>query len=244
MNTLIYEPLYNLFVLLIDTIPGLDFGIYIILFTILVKVILMPFAIKAIKAQQDMKRVEPQVKELQEKYKGDRQQLGVKMMELYRQEQVSPFSSLGLILIQIPIIFGLYYIVLRAGLPEIDPVRLYSFIPFPDHSPSPLLFGILDVTTKSILLALAAGVAQFIQTRIALPQASTNTDDLTAQQQMMQSMTKNLQYIFPVIITVIAYTLSAAVALYFLTSNIFHIFQELYVRRQGIKDQSAIAFDI
>ena len=242
MDTLVYTPLYNLLVLIIDTIPGLDFGVYIIIFTVIVKIILLPFAIRAIKSQQALKQIEPQVKKLQKKYKDDRQELGVKLMELYRENKINPFSSFGLILIQIPIIFGLYYIVLRAGLPEIDPSRLYSFIPLPGENPSPLLFGILDITVRSLPLALAAGVAQYIQTKIALPQSTSEAS--TPQEQMMKMVTKQMQYVFPVLIAVIAYTLSAAVGLYFLTSNIFHILQELYVRKTGIKDQSPVAFDI
>jgi YidC/Oxa1 family membrane protein insertase len=243
MDTFVYTPLYNLLVLIIDTFPGIDFGVAIILLTILVKILLLPFAIKAIKAQQAVRAIEPKVKELQDKFKDDRQQLGIELMALYKKHQVNPFSSIGLILIQIPIIFGLYYIVLRAGLPDIDPTRLYSFIPVPGNDPSSLLFGTLDVTVRSLPLALAAGVAQFIQTRLALPQ-TTPDDAATPQQKMMAGITKQMQYVFPIIITVIAYTLSAAVALYFVTSNIFHIFQELYVKSRGIKDQSAVAFDI
>jgi YidC/Oxa1 family membrane protein insertase len=243
MDTLIYTPLYNLLVLLIDLIPGLDLGIYIILFTLLVKIILLPFALKAIRAQQAIRKIEPQVKELQKKHKDNRQELGIKLMELYRENDVSPFSSFGLILVQIPIIFGLYYIVLRSGLPEIDPSRLYSFITAPETNPSSLLFGVIDVAARSIPLALLAGIAQFIQTKIALP-ANAVDSDATMQQQMMNTIIKQMKYVFPVVITVIAYTLSAAVALYFVTSNIFHILQELYVRSRGIKDQTPVAFDI
>jgi len=243
MNTLVYTPLYNLLVLIIDTVPGLDFGLYIIIFTILVKVLLLPLAIRAIKAQQAIKIIEPKVQALQKKYKDDKQAMGVELMQLYKTHKVNPFASIGLILIQIPIIFGLYYIVLRAGLPEIDPTRLYSFIPFPDTIPSSLLFGILDVTAKSLPLALAAGLTQFVQTKIAMPTSEPNPE-ATPQQQMMQSITKQLQYVFPVMITVFAYTLSVAVALYFITSNLFHIAQELYVRHRGIKDQTSVTFDI
>ena len=201
------------------------------------------FAIKAIKAQQAIKQIEPKVKALQEKYKDNRQELGVKLMELYRENNVSPFASFGLILVQIPIIFGLYYIVLRSGLLDIDPARLYTFVSEPGFTPSPLLFGVLDVAQKSLPLALMAGIAQYIQTRIALPK--TDPASLkTPQEQMMSTITTQMKYVFPVLITVIAYTLSAAVALYFVTSNIFHIMQELYVKKRGIKDQSPVAFDV
>lgn len=243
MDTLIYTPLYNLMVLLIDLVPGLDLGLYIILFTIIVKIVLLPFAIRAIKAQQAIKIIEPKVKALQEKYKDNRQELGVKLMALYKENKVNPFASIGLILIQIPIIFGLYYIVLRSGLPEIDPAKLYSFIPLPGHEPSPFLLSVLDVTQKSVILALIAGATQYVQTKIAMP-ANAPDESASTQQQMMQNVMKQMQFVFPILIAVIAYTLSAAVGLYFITSNLFHIAQELYVRRQGIRDQSSVAFDI
>ena len=243
MDMFIYTPLYNLMVALIDLVPSLDLGLYIILFTIIVKIILLPLALRAVKAQQAIKAIEPKVKELQEKYKDNRQELGVKLMALYKENQVNPFASFGLILVQIPIIFGLYYIVLRSGLPEIDPAKLYSFIPVPSYEPSPLLLSMIDVTAKSLPLALIAGITQYIQTKIALP-ANNSDKAATPQQQMMQTMMKQMQYVFPILIAVIAYILSAAVGLYFITSNLFHIGQELYVRRQGIRDQSSVAFDI
>lgn len=231
-------------VLLIDTIPGLDFGVYIILFTIIVKFLLLPLAIKAIKAQHALKLIEPKARELQKQHKDDKQMLGIKTMEMYRENKVNPFASFGLILIQIPIIFGLYHIVFLAGLPEIDPVKLYSFISTPLTNPSPLLFNILDVTTRSLPLALIAGITQYIQIKIAMPAINSDDPDATPQQKMMVVVTKQLQYIFPVLITITAYLFSAAVAIYFITSNIFHILQELYVRSRGIKDQSSVAFNI
>lgn len=244
-STFVTQPLYNGLVLLIDIFPFLDLGLIIVLFTIIVKFVLFPLSLKAVRAQRRLKEVEPEVKALQEKYKDDRQTQALKLMELYRERNIKPFSGFLLILIQLPIIFGLYYVILRSGLPVITPELLYSFIPFPPHEVSTEFLGIVDVTSKSIVLALLAGATQFVQTRLAMPFSKKEGAPETMQEQFARSMALQMKYVFPIIVIAISYSLGAAIAIYWTTSNIFHIFQEVYVRKvKHIDDQSAVAFDI
>jgi len=126
-HTIVYQPLFNLLVLLIGVLPGHSVGAAIILLTIIVKLALYPLTGKSIKAQHDMKELEPELKQLREKHGTDKQALAQKTMELYQKRGVTPFSGCLPVLIQIPIIFGLYWVFFK-GLPVIDIQVLYRFI--------------------------------------------------------------------------------------------------------------------
>lgn len=228
-NTTFYNPLYNGLVLLIGTFPWLDLGLAIIIFTLIVKLILFPLSQQSVVTQAKIKRIEPQIKKIKEKYK-DKQEQAVKTMELYKAEKVNPFSGFFLILVQIPIIFALYFIFLRAGFPEINTEIVYSFVKIPEQIKMVFL-GFINVSEKSFLLALITGVTQFIQAKLASPKIEPRKDNQGLGADFARSMSLQMKYVFPVIMFFIAYTISAAVALYLATSNIFMIGQELYVRR-------------
>ena len=119
-NTFFYHPLYNGLVFLISAVPLADVGIAIIALTVLVKLLLFPLSRKAVRTQLIMKELEPELKTLKEKYKNDKQQQARKVMDLYKEKGVNPFSGIARILIQIPIILALYWVFFRGGLPEVN----------------------------------------------------------------------------------------------------------------------------
>jgi YidC/Oxa1 family membrane protein insertase len=228
-NTAFYNPLYNGLVLLLDILPWLDLGLAIVVFTIIVKLILFPLSQKSIQTQVKIKNIEPQIKDIKEKYK-DKQEQAVKTMELYKKEKINPFSGFFLILVQIPIIFALYFIFLRAGFPEINTDILYSFVGVPEQIKTTFL-GLIDVSEKSFILALFTGITQFFQAKLASPKTEPKKDNQGLAADFARSMSFQMKYVFPIIIFFIAYTISAAIALYLMTSNLFMIGQEIYVRR-------------
>ena len=229
--TFIYNPLYNTLVGILDIGGWVDLGIAVIILTILVKLVLFPLSIKAIRTQQLMKELEEPMKEIREKYKNNREEQGRKMLELYREKGVNPFSSFATLLLQLPIIFGLYFVFFKGGFPEVNPDILYSFVPIPDTVPM-LFLGFVDMASKSIPLALIAGVTQLIQARYSLPAPKPRGENPTMQEDFARSMQLQMRYTLPVLVGVIAYVASAAVALYLITSNIFAIGQEIYVRKK------------
>jgi len=217
-------------VLLLNTLPWLDLGLSIVLFTIIVKLILFPLSQKSVRTQAKIKKIEPKINEIKEKYK-DKQEQAIKTMELYKEENINPFSGFLLILVQIPIIFALYFIFLRGGFPEIHTDILYSFVRVPGQI-NTVFLGLFDVTQKSLILALIAGLTQFLQAKLAspiTPNSSSNKGGLGAD--FAKSMSLQMKYVFPVIIFFIAWNISAAIALYLSTSNIFMIGQEIYAKR-------------
>jgi len=230
-NSFIFNPLYNGLVFLISVVPYADVGVAVILLTVLVKIILFPLAHKVAHMQVRMRELAPQMDEIKEEYKDDKQQQTLKMMALYKDNNVRPFLSLLVVFIQLPIILGLYWVFFKGGLPEIDVDLLYSFVSVPETINMQFL-GIVDIAGKSIVLALLAGATQFIHSSYALPKPKPRPENPTMKDDLARSFHLQMKYVMPIIVVVISYTISAAIALYWLTSNIFAIGQELLVRRE------------
>src|SRR3989344_2879104 len=132
LKTIIYIPLYNFLILILNT-PYVDAGIAVIVLTILVKIILYPTAKSALLTQLKMKESNGELNQIKEKYK-DKQEQAVKVMEFYKKNKINPFGSIFSIIIQIPIIYSLYHIFLYSGLPMVDQSLLYSFVKTPQVS--------------------------------------------------------------------------------------------------------------
>ena len=227
-QTFIFIPLYNGLIGLMDTFPWMDAGVAVILFTVIVRLILFPLSKKAIITQVRMKEIQPEVDKLRETMKNDKEGQALKMMQLYKDKKVSPFSSFLVLFIQLPIIYALYSTFIK-GLPKVNTAILYSFV----HAPlvNMNFLGLVDISKKSIILALIAAAAQFLQLHFSLAAASVGTPGANPQADIAQNMTKNMKYVFPVIVFLISYKISAVIALYWSVSSLFTLAQELVVRR-------------
>lgn len=232
------DPLYNGLVFLISIVPFADVGIAVIILTIFVKLVILPLSIKAVRTQILVKELEPTLREIREKHKDNKQKQAEQTMSLYKEKGINPFSSFFLILIQIPIIFSLYWVFFKGGLPVINEEILYSFVRIPEVVNIEFL-GLIDVTGKSIFLALLAGITQFFQARLSLPAMKPRTKNASMKEDFARSFQLQMRYVLPVIVVFIAYTISAAIALYWATSNIFAIGQELLVMRRIKKQQAS-----
>lgn len=231
-NTIFYEPLYNALVFLTGIIPGADIGIAVILLTIIVRIILYPLTQKSIVSQAKLRMLEPKINKIKELYPNKEEQTK-KILELYKTEKVNPFSGcLNVIFIQLPIIIALYQVFLR-GLP-FDPEALYSFVHIPEYINIKFL-GIIDLAAKSLPLAIIAGITQYIQAKVALPrQASSEVESKKGnfQADLAKSMQFQALYFFPILIAFFGYNVVAAAPLYWITSNLFTIGQEIAVRKK------------
>ncbi len=233
-HSFVFNPLYNGLIYLMDVFPWMDAGIAVIVFTIIIRLILFPLSKKAIVTQVRMKELEPEMNRIKETMKNDKQGQALKMMALYKEKKVSPFSSFFVLLIQLPIIFALYSIFINSGLPKVNEVLLYPFVKVPVVNMD--FLGLLDIGKASILLALIAAVAQYLQLHYSLASMQTNKSG-NSQMDMAQNMTKQMKYIFPVIVFFISYKISAVVALYWAVTSLFTLGQELVVRRHLRKHQ-------
>lgn len=236
-HTLVYDPLYNGLIFLIDIIPGGNIGVAVIVFTILVKLILFPLSKGSVITQLKMKQLEPEMAKLRNKYKDNPQEQGRKLLEFYRVNNLNPFAGILLLLIQLPIILALAFIFFKGGLPVVNTNILYSFIDVPSTVSTNFL-GFIDVSVRNVILCVIAGLTQFFQVQFSVPaykpiegQAPSFKDDLA------RSMNVQMRYVLPVIVFFISLGVSGAVALYWITSNIFVIAQELYFRKTVKKDE-------
>ncbi len=242
LKAIFYTPLYNALIFFIAIIPLHNVGVAVILFTLIIKIILFPFSQKSVKTQFEMKQMEPELNKLKEQYKDNKQLQAEKTMELYRQKGINPFSGILVMLIQLPILMGLYYIFLRGGLPNVDHTIIYSFTKIPTVVNS-TLFGV-NVSAKSTLFAILAGLAQFFQMQFMLPNApkrNPNSDTgPNFKDELSRSMNMQMKYIMPFIIFIIARNFAVVVSLYLITSSVFAVGQELFVRSKN-KTLSVIA---
>ncbi|MFZ2522017.1 MAG: YidC/Oxa1 family membrane protein insertase [Minisyncoccia bacterium] len=237
-NLLIATPFYNGLVFLIGLLPYLDAGIIIIIFTIIVKIILLPLSIKASKSQIEMKSTEKDLQVLKEKYKENKNELNVKTMEYYKEKGINPFAGILIIIIQLPILIGLYRVFLKSGLPEINQSLLYSFVTAPTLVDM-MFLGSINIAEKSLFLAIISGLTTYFQVVYAT-QTNLPASEGSTQNELARAMSMQMKYFFPLLMAFISYTISSAIALYIITSNIFAIFQEIYIRKKYHKSVTVV----
>ena len=190
-DLLIVQPIFNLLIGLYSIIPGGDFGVSLIIFTVLVRFALFPLVKKQLHQTQAMKKLQPELVRIKKQAKGDRQLESRQMLELYKKHDVNPFRSIGILIIQLPIFIGLYSVIqiftlhrdqiakFTYGFMEnIGPVK--HLIEHPDQFNEKLL-GLVDLTKPAvsnghvdiflILLAVVAAGTQYIMSKQTMPQA-------------------------------------------------------------------------
>lgn len=226
-NSLLYKPFVNLLAVLVSIMPGGDLGLAVIILTILVKTALFPLSQRSIESQAKMKLLEPEIAKIKAGGASKEEQARL-TFELYKTYKTNPFSGCLLVLIQIPIIFALYYVFFK-GI-HFDS-NLYSFVKIPTHINTNFL-GLIDLNGKSMVLAVLAGVSQFLQA-FYMPKGSSSDGKGGFQDSFNKSMQMQMKYIFPILIVFIAYRISGAVALYWIVSNIFTVFQQIYINKKN-----------
>src|SRR3989344_2107458 len=129
-DTVLYEPLLNALAFLISVVPGGDVGLAVIVLTIIVKVILFPLSGASIRSQAKMTLLTPELNKIK-KSGASKEEQAKQTFDLYKKHKTNPFSGCLLVLIQIPIIFALYYVFYK-GI-KFDAGMLYSFVPVPEN---------------------------------------------------------------------------------------------------------------
>ena len=235
-NTIAYQPIFNGLVFTMDKITFGDVGFAIIILTIFVKLILSPLTKQSIRSQILMKRMEPELKLIKKEFPNKEEQAR-KTFDLYKKYDTNPFSGCLVLIIQIPFIIALYYVFWK-GL-SFDPTVMYSFIHVPTSINTNFL-GLVDLSSKSLVLAILAGIAQFLQGYLSSPikpkveivKEGEINEPKTFQEELSNSMQMNVKYFLPLVIVFFSYSISAAVALYWFTSTMFTVAQEWYMRRK------------
>lgn len=188
-DLLVVQPIFNLLIGLYSVIPGGDFGISLIIFTVLVRFALYPLIKKQLHQTQAMKKLQPELARIKREAKGNRQLEGMQMMELYKKHGVNPFRSIGILLIQLPIFIALYHVIqiftqhrdqiakFTYGFMEnIGPIK--QLIEAPNQF-NETFIGLVDLTKAAITtngvdwilvgLAIVAAVTQYVMSKQTMP---------------------------------------------------------------------------
>lgn len=232
-HTLVYDPLYNGLVFLVGVIPTHDVGFAVIALTLVVRIILFPLSRRAVETQMAMRKIAPDVEKLKEKHKDDREQQSRAIFALYREQGVHPFAGIGLLLLQLPILFALYWIFALGGLPDIHPDLLYAFVAPPSHVDMEFL-GLLNMAGHSIVLGVLAAATQFVYTRLSMgpreKQKAPASPSFSSE--LSRSFDLQARYVLPATFVILSFFIPNAAMLYILTSNLFMVGQELFSGRR------------
>ena len=223
---ILYRPLFNAVVFLYDILPGHDFGLAIIALTTVIRGLFFPLSIKTVRSQKAMSQLNPKLQEIKQKFKDNKSAQSVETMKLYKENNINPLAGCLPLLIQLPILIGLYQAFI-AGLKPENLSMLYGFVSNPGVV-NKISFGFLDITAKMPLLAIFAGAAQFIQAWVtkAQNQASSLNKEMAA-------LNSQMLYFFPIMIVVIGWNLPAGLVLYWITTTAFSILEQLYIKYRG-----------
>jgi len=230
--TILYQPLFNGLVLLYQYCSWHDLGLAVIILTLLIKVILHPLTIKGLRSQKAMADLQPKIKEIQTKYKGEPQKQNQATMELYKTEKVNPFSGCLLLLLQLPILITLYQVFLKFLNKDSFSNILYGFVANPGQINTTFLW-VIDLNNKIFIgiLAIGAGLAQYWQTKIS----STGQPATGGQKDFSNLMQKQMLYFFPVLGAFVVWKFGAVIGLYWVFTSIFSIIEQTIINKQKIK---------
>lgn len=254
-DVIIVQPIFNA-LLLIYSVIG-DFGISIILFTVIVRLLMWPLIKKQLHQTKLMRKIQPELKKIKKQTKGNKQLETQMMLELYREKGIKPFSSIGILLIQLPIFIGIYVVIntitnhrqdidkfiyeVVKNIPSIQDILVTN------HQFNEKLLGVLDLTQTVFsggifhiplfILAVLAGVFQYIQTKQIMPKSGeqrrlrdilkdasrgkeTDQSDITA------AMGNKMALLMPFMLFAFSFYLPGAVVLYYATSSFVAIIQQ------------------
>lgn len=232
-HTLVYQPLYNILVFLYNIIPGKDFGISIILITILIRTILIPLYKKQIESQKKMQELQPKIKALQEKTKNDKEKQTRQMMELYKEHKTNPFSGCFPLIVQLIFLIAIYQVLIKIsgnGL-TVDSSQLYSFVANPGKI-NQFFISLVDLTKPSIVIAFLAAIAQYFQTKLMMQsQPQPEKKESPEKPDLSQLMSKQMLYLGPFLTLFIGIKFPAGLSLYWLTGTLFMFVQQILIEK-------------
>jgi YidC/Oxa1 family membrane protein insertase len=270
-EVLIIKPIFNLLVLIYALLPGHNFGLAIILFTIVVRLLMWPLVKRQLHQAKAMRELQPELKRIK-KASSNKQQESAMLMELYKEKGISPFGSIGTLIVQLIILIGLY-----SGLRKVvhDPQAIitysYDFLHnlpgLKELAANPgnfdaTLFGFVDlkraaisngvVYVPALIIVLASAVAQYFQSKQLLPQSQdgrrlrdilrdANTGNKTDQSEVNAAVGQSTRYILPFMIVLFTINLPSALSLYWLTGGIVAYIQQSRILNRDEQEMEVLA---
>ncbi len=270
-TTFIAQPVFNLLVLIYAILPGHNFGLAVIIFTLIVRLLLWPLVRKQLHQTKAMRKLQPELRRIKKESKGDRQKESVAVMALYKEHGVNPFGSLGMLIIQLPILIALY-----DGLRRVvdNPHQIVSFaypalqhLPWMQHLSQNIhlfdgtLFGAIDLTRAALgssvywpalILAVGSAVMQYLQSKQLLV-TDKNARSLRqilrdagkgnqADQAEISAATAGLtRYFIPIMVLLVTVRLASALSLYWFVGGLIAFAQQSFVLREDEEELEKLA---
>ena len=230
-DAVVYHPVYNTLVFFYNIVPGQDFGIAIILTTLLIKALFIPLSKKQIESQKKMQEIQPKLKEIQAKYKDNKEKQTKALMEAYKENKVNPFAGCLPLIVQFIVLIAIYRVIMNIsnGGFMISQADLYGFV----ANPGPvnhLFLHIMDISKPNYILALLSAVAQYYQMKMLLQTQKITSlvpAPTSGQPDFASIMNKQMLYVLPVVAFFAGIQFPAALALYWFVSTLFMIFQQM-----------------
>jgi YidC/Oxa1 family membrane protein insertase len=268
---LIVQPIFNVLMGIYSILPGHDFGIALIIFTIIIRFAMWPLITRQLHQVKKMRKLQPELAKIKKATKGNRQLESMQMLELYKKHDVKPFRSILALLIQLPIFIALYQVIQIFTLHR-DQIAKFTY-DFAENAPvikdlianpdnfNEKLFGFVDLTAHAIspeginlfliLLAIIAAGTQFIISKQTMPTTSNKRfRDVMAeaadgkqpdQGELNAVMMSKMTKFLPFLMLFIMLGLPGALALYYATSNIFAAIQQHFILKRDAEEMDQIA---
>jgi YidC/Oxa1 family membrane protein insertase len=217
----IYQPIYNALILFYNIIPGHDLGVAIILLTVTVRFFLYPISKKQIESQKKLQDLQPEIKKIQDKYKGDKEKQGRALMDFYKEKKVNPASGCLPLIVQIVFFIALYRAFIAGINFNTTCSDLYSFISCPS-SINVSFFRIIDLAKPNTILAIIAAVGQFVQTKMIMTKSAAPAK----KEDFSSIMNQQMLYLGPLLTLFIGIKFPAGLALYWVINTLFAIIQQ------------------
>ena len=267
----IVQPIFNLLLFIYSIVPYADFGVAVILFTILVRFALWPLVVRQLHQAKAMRKLQPELAKIKKASRGNKQLESMQMLELYKKYEIKPFRSILILLIQLPIFIALFQVI-GIFASHRDVIAHFTY-PFMENfsvvkgllenpeSFNKLFLGFMDITQPAfsasgvsitlVVLAVIAAYTQYIISKQTSPQASTKRlrdvlaeagegkepDQGELNAVMMSKMTK----ILPFMMFFIMIGLPGALALYYVTSNVFAAIQQHFLLKRDAEEMDKLA---
>ncbi len=268
----IVQPIFNLLLFIYSIVPFADFGIAIIIFTIIIRFALWPLVVKQLHQVKAMRKLQPELARIKKATKGNKQLESMQMLELYKKHEVKPFRSILVLLIQLPIFIALFQVIQiftihRDSIEKFTYGFMQMFEPVKALLADPNNFnekflGVIDLTQHalpfvgwgSVFLVILAGVAAFTQYLIS-KQTSPTTSTKRLRDVLAEAgegkepdqaelnavvMSKMIKFL-PIMMFFIMLSLPGALALYYVTSNIFAAIQQHYLLKRDAEEMDKLA---
>jgi len=231
LKVILLKPLFNILVLLTLIIPGNSLGWAIVLMTILIRLALLPSTNSATRMQKKMKIIQPEMHKIKEEFKNDPTIQRQKTMDLYKKHQINPVGSCLPMLVQLPIMFIMYYVFREIGTAGHRYELLYSFVKAPANL-NMIFFGINLAEVEKWYLPITSGALQLASSWQMKPKKEAGKE-----MDMATSLTYQMIFIFPIMTIMVGRALPAALPLYWAVSTAFTVVQQRIILKNTGKDK-------